>query len=107
MDKARHLLPEPGPIVVGELIEELRKAQSHLETAWGVIANAGVSLGDWSSMPPEWQEAAEKWRDDWHQMIVMEPPLEVCFCPVDVQSESMDDKNACGNCGKALPATFW
>lgn len=69
MDVARHLLPEPGPEVVGELIAELRKAQDHLETAWGVIANAGVSLGDWSSMTPEWREAAEKWRDEWLRML--------------------------------------
>jgi hypothetical protein len=69
MDAARHLLPEPGPEVVGELIAELRKAQDHLETAWGVIANAGVSLGDWKSMTPEWQDAAEKWRDEWHKML--------------------------------------
>jgi hypothetical protein len=34
-----------------------------------VIANAGVSLGDWKSMTPEWQEAAEKWRDEWHKML--------------------------------------
>lgn len=69
MYQARHLLPEPGPEVVMELIAELRKAQDHLETAWGVIANAGVSLGDWNSMTPEWREAAEKWRDEWHRML--------------------------------------
>jgi hypothetical protein len=102
MDKARHFLPEPGPLVVGELIEELRKAQNHLETAWAVIANAGVSLGDWKSMTPDWQEAAEKWRDEWLQMIVTESALEVCFCPVDVQSLSQSKgsparpKPACG-----------
>lgn len=69
MDVARYLLPEPGPEVVGELIAELRKAQGHLEIAWGLIANAGVSLGDWNSMTPEWREAAEKWRDEWLGMI--------------------------------------
>ena len=66
---ARHLLPEPGPEIVRELIVELRRAKDHLETAWAVIANAGVTLGDWSSMTPEWYEAARKWRDEWHKMI--------------------------------------
>jgi hypothetical protein len=69
MDMCRHLLPEPAPEVVGELITELRKAQEHLEMAWLVISNAGVSLGDWKSMTPEWQEVAIKWRDQWHQML--------------------------------------
>lgn len=58
----------PIPENVEELKTELRKAQEHLEMAWLVIANAGVSLGDWKSMPPEWQEVAIKWRDQWHQM---------------------------------------
>lgn len=53
---------------VEELKEELRKTQEHLEMAWIVIANAGVSLGDWTSMTPEWQKVASNWRDQWHQM---------------------------------------
>jgi len=69
MDVARYLLPEPAPAIVGELIAELRKTHEHLELAWGVIANAGVSSGDWASMTPEWREAAEKWREEWHKML--------------------------------------
>jgi hypothetical protein len=73
IEMARHLLSEPGPEIVRELIVELRKAKDHLETAWGVIASAGVSPGDWSSMTPEWYEAARKWRDEWHKMICADP----------------------------------
>lgn len=36
-----------------------------LYQAWTVIANAGG--GDWDKETPEWKEAAEKWRDAWHQ----------------------------------------
>jgi hypothetical protein len=73
IDVARHLPPQPGPEVVGELVRELRKARDLLDAAWGVIANAGTSLGDWNSMTPEWRGAAEKWRDDWHRMLSAEP----------------------------------
>jgi len=66
MDSCRHLLPEPGAEVVGELIAELRKAQDHLELAWGVIANAGHRQGGWETQDKEWVEAAERWRDTWH-----------------------------------------
>jgi hypothetical protein len=69
MDACRHLLPEPGGEVVGELITELRKAQDHLELAWGVIANAGHRQGGWETQDKEWVEAAERWRDTWHEMI--------------------------------------
>jgi hypothetical protein len=63
---------------VEELKAELRNAHEHLEMAWCVIANAGVSLGDWKSMTPEWREVAIKWRDQWHQMrSVAKKPREV------------------------------
>ncbi len=38
----------------------------HLDSAWGVIANAGWDDGGGKS--PGWREAAEKWRDKWHKM---------------------------------------
>lgn len=38
-----------------------------LETAWGVIANAGG--GDWTKESRDWQEAAAKWRDRWHDLL--------------------------------------
>jgi hypothetical protein len=37
-----------------------------LEAAWGVIANAGWN-GD--AKHPEWQEAAERWRGDYHRWL--------------------------------------
>jgi hypothetical protein len=35
--------------------------------AWTVIAN--VSGGDWTKQADGWQEAARKWRDDWHATL--------------------------------------
>ena len=37
-----------------------------LELAWGVIANAG-----WDGMAksPDWQEAAVRWRDQYHALL--------------------------------------
>jgi hypothetical protein len=37
-----------------------------LESAWGVIANAGW---DESAKSPGWQEAAVRWRDDYHRWL--------------------------------------
>lgn len=34
------------------------------EAAWGIIANAGG--GDWARESPDWQEAAARWRDQYH-----------------------------------------
>lgn len=34
-----------------------------LEFAWGIIAN--VSEGSWSKQPSYWQEAAERWREEY------------------------------------------
>ena len=38
-----------------------------LELAWGLIANAGNS--DWTTESAEWQEAAVRWRDEYHELI--------------------------------------
>jgi hypothetical protein len=35
IDRARHLLPEPGPQVVGELLQELRAYDKHLRVCMG------------------------------------------------------------------------
>lgn len=47
--------PEPDP------------GQELLYTAWTVIANA--SGGDWMKQTPEWREAAERWRDRFHDSL--------------------------------------
>jgi hypothetical protein len=39
-----------------------------MEIAWGVIANANG--GNWDGETPEWQAAAERWRDEqWHPAL--------------------------------------
>jgi len=43
------------------------KLETLLELAWGLIANAFG--GDWTKATPEWQGAAERWRDAYHQSI--------------------------------------
>ena len=35
IDKCRHLLPDPGPEVVGQLVEQLRGYDSHLRKCMG------------------------------------------------------------------------
>lgn len=37
------------------------------EWAWGIIANAGE--GNWKKESNDWQEAAEKWRDNWLDLL--------------------------------------
>lgn len=37
------------------------------EAAWGIIANAGG--GDWTKETPEWQKAATRWRDAYHETL--------------------------------------
>jgi len=39
----------------------------HLETAWGIIANA--YQGNWDTAHPDWRKAAERWREKWHKIL--------------------------------------
>ena len=41
----------------------------HLEAAWGMISNA--SGGDWDrpDQVPGWKDAAERWRDRYHELL--------------------------------------
>ncbi len=49
-----------------EKTEALMKTKNDLlEWAWGVIANAGPSLGDWDGSDPKWKEVAIAWRDSY------------------------------------------
>ena len=41
-----------------------------LERAWVIIANS--NNGDWHNETQDWQEAAAKWRDDYHRKAVDE-----------------------------------
>lgn len=38
-----------------------------LEAAFGVIANSYG--GNWGQADTAWQDAAARWRDDWHRLI--------------------------------------
>lgn len=38
-----------------------------LGAAWGIIANA--FYGNWNEASPEWRQAAERWRDEYHKII--------------------------------------
>ena len=38
-----------------------------LEMAWVIIANAGN--GDWHNETDEWQDAATKWRNEYHKRL--------------------------------------
>ena len=38
-----------------------------LESAWGVIANAGG--GNWNLESEDWQTAAKRWRDKYHEVL--------------------------------------
>lgn len=49
---------------VGVSMRELLDA---LEIAWGVIANA--SGGNWKNEPPQWQEAACRWRGEYFKLL--------------------------------------
>jgi len=43
-------------------LDELIETQDNLlESAWGIIANAGY--GNWEVETSEWQEAAARWRE--------------------------------------------
>lgn len=50
---------------------ELERAHDLLELAWGVIANVGghPKNDGWPSQGKDWQEAAVRWRDDYHALL--------------------------------------
>lgn len=50
-----------------QLLEHAADLLDHLETAWGVIANANG--GDWGALAQDWRKAAERWRDRWHEIL--------------------------------------
>ena len=44
-----------------------------IEAAWGIIANA--QGGDWDAATPKWKQAAERWRDGYHDNVANQPQL--------------------------------
>jgi len=60
--------PEERLRLEGETMKvEVERLRDNLETAWGLIANAGG--GNWEKESPEWREAAARWRDEWFAKI--------------------------------------
>lgn len=57
--------PELEQRVGGKTATELMADAAHM--FWGVVAN--VSEGDWSKQSPEWQAAAARARDHYHQAL--------------------------------------
>ncbi len=47
----------------------LLAADTMLESAWIIIANVGGS--DWTTQSAEWQAAVAKWRDQYHERIIV------------------------------------
>lgn len=39
------------------------------EAAWGLLVNISVGDGEWESQTPEWQEAAARWREQYHAKL--------------------------------------
>ena len=48
-------------------VDRVSAAHSLAEYAWGIIANAGG--GDWTTQTDDWQKAAAKWRDQYHDYL--------------------------------------
>lgn len=55
--------PSPEPAVV----EDREPSTNLLNWAWTIIANAGG--GNWEKETADWQEAAAKWRDEYHETL--------------------------------------
>jgi len=74
------------------LLEELKAMQGFLLDAWGIIAN--VSGGDWTEQTKGWQEAASRWRDNFHKYEPNHEPR--------LHAKHDRDIN-CRVCGEMLP----
>ena len=56
------------PILAGGIAQVvIQPLLDTIEAAWGIIASS--NHGDWSGETAEWQEAAARWRDNWHQIL--------------------------------------
>lgn len=47
----------------------------HLYNAWTIITNAGG--GDWNQESKEWTKAANRWRNEWHNILDAKLPKKV------------------------------
>lgn len=56
--------------VMARIREDQARAANLLYEGWAVIANVGVtSHGGWSGETPQWQHAAARWRDAFHDWL--------------------------------------
>lgn len=56
-------LEEYTPQTVADaVVARITSLEASIETAWGIIANAGG--GNWDKETPEWNEAAMRWREE-------------------------------------------
>jgi hypothetical protein len=51
------------------------------EYAWTIIANAYG--GDWDSAPSDWRNAAERWRDHYHEELDRKLTVSLAELPID------------------------
>lgn len=97
---------------------ELQKSEheAQLEWAWSIIASAGPEgcIGNWKKMDPRWVEAAEKWRDKYHEILRVKPIPESgveeatelcqeccsqgCTCPCHIPTDK--PQTGCQECAK-------
>lgn len=55
------------PECARELVAGVKESPELVESAWALIASAGTPQGVWSSLGGEWQQAAIKWRQQYHR----------------------------------------
>lgn len=53
------------------LLEQKESAMDALNYAWTIICN--VSEGDWTKQRQEWQDAADRFRDQYHALLDSNP----------------------------------
>ena len=67
MNAKEYLDREYNKCTVDQGKEVITELMDVTEWAWTIIANAGG--GDWDRESTEWQEAAKKWRNEYHKLI--------------------------------------
>jgi hypothetical protein len=58
---------ELAEAIAGEVTLELQQVVDLTYRAWTIIANA--NQGNWEGETEEWQGAAARWRDDFHNLL--------------------------------------
>jgi len=62
-----HHVDNPNCSALRQSVDDVHDMHDMLETAWGIIANAWG--GDWTQANLDWQRAATRWRDRYHQRL--------------------------------------